>query len=308
MSFSLRQIKYFIATAESGQISQAAAELHVSQSAITTAIKSLEELLDTKLFERQSHGVTLTYEGTQFLQHTNYITTAVDEALRMPSRDKLAVEGKIKLALSYTVAGYFLPAYLTRFNRSFPNVELKLIEADRPSIEEGILDGTYDLAMILTSNVANQEDISIDTLIHSRRRLWLNPNHELFGKPAVSLRDVAEQPYIMLTVDEASNTALRYWNQTPYQPKIVFRTSSVEAVRSMVANGMGVTILSDLVYRPWSLEGRRLEVTNLSDSIPHMDVGFARANKKEKSAASNAFCDFMHMAVSTYQPPVLQQG
>ena len=50
----------------------------------------------------------------------------------------------------------------------------------------------------------------------------------------------------MLTVDEASNTAQRYWNRTPYRPKVIFRNYSVEAVRSMVANGMGVSILSSV--------------------------------------------------------------
>ena len=61
----------------------------------------------------------------------------------------------------------------------------------------------------------------------------------------------------MLTVDEADETSSRYWRPTGFARKPIFTTSSVEAVRSMVAAGMGVTILSDMVYRPWSLEGQR---------------------------------------------------
>jgi DNA-binding transcriptional LysR family regulator len=64
---------------------------------------------------------------------------------------------------------------------------------------------------------------------------------------------VAEEPYIMLTVDEAAQTAMKYWSQSLYRPRVTLRTSSVEAVRSMVAGGEGVAILSDMVYRPWSL-------------------------------------------------------
>jgi DNA-binding transcriptional LysR family regulator len=306
MPLSLRQIRYFIATAEHGQLSQAAMELHVSQSAITTAIKGLEELLGSKLFERQSHGVNLTYEGHQFLQHAKHIMITVEEAMRLPSRDNAAIEGTVKMAVSFTVAGYFLPNYLTRFNRSFPNIELKLVEADRDNIEEGIIDGTYDLAMMLTSNLINQEDILIETLIHSRRRLWVSSEHEFIGRTSLSLQEVASQPYIMLTVDEASNTALRYWNKTPFRPNVIFRTSSVEAVRSMVANDMGVTVLSDMVYRPLSLEGRRLEVLTLSDPIPDMDVGLAWARKTEVSPATSAFCKFMQLALvpsQSYVPP-----
>ena len=296
MSLSLRQIRYFIATAETGQVSRAAIDLHVSQSAITTAIKGLEEMLGTKLFERQSHGVALTYEGNQFLQHAKHIMATVDEALQMSGRANTNIAGRIRLAVSYTVAGYFLPAYLPRFARGFPNIEIRLSETDRARIEEGIIDGTFDLSLILTSNLANQEDISYENLIHSRRRLWTGVNHRFLNRPAVTFQDVASEPYIMLTVDEASNTALRYWNQTPYRPRVIFKTSSVEAVRGMVASGMGVSILSDMVYRPWSLEGRRLEVISLADKIPDMNVGLAWARNTERSPASNAFCEFMHLA------------
>ena len=296
MSLSLRQIRYFIATAETGQVSRAAIDLHVSQSAITTAIKGLEEMLGTKLFERQSHGVALTYEGSQFLQHAKHIMATVDEALQMSGRANTNIAGRIRLAVSYTVAGYFLPAYLPRFARGFPNIEIRLIETDRARIEEGIIDGTFDLSLMLTSNLANQEDISYENLIHSRRRLWTGVNHRFLNRPAVSFQDVAGEPYIMLTVDEASNTALRYWNRTPYRPRVIFKTSSVEAVRGMVASGMGVSILSDMVYRPWSLEGRRLEVISLADKIPDMNVGLAWARNTERSPASNAFCEFMHLA------------
>ncbi|WP_434356050.1 LysR family transcriptional regulator [Parasalinivibrio latis] len=294
---TLRQIRYFIATANSGQVSQAAMDLNVSQSAITTALKTLEEMLDTQLFTRHAHGMVLTYEGNQFLQHALHIMAAVEEAMRIPSRSHEKVIGKIRLAVSYTVAGYFIPPYLVRFQRSFPHVEIQLLEAQREHIEEGLLSGEYDLAIMLTSNLINQEDIAYEVLVSSRRRLWLSTHHPLREKKQISLQDVSEVPYIMLTVDEASNTAQRYWNQTPYQPNVVFRTSSVEAVRSMVANGYGVSILSDMVYRPWSLEGRRVEVLSIDDTVPGMDVGLAWAKKREQDPAEKAFCEFMRLAV-----------
>jgi len=304
MSFSFRQIRYFVATAESGQVSQAAMDLHVSQSAITTAIKGLEGLLGTKLFDRHAHGVVLTYEGHQFLQHAQHISAAVEEAMRLPSRANASIEGTVNLVVSYTVAGYFLAPYLSRFTRSFPNIDVRLKEADREDIEEGMITGTYDLAMILASNLGNQEDILVEVLFRSRRRLWLDSGHRLAREPSVSLQDVSIEPYIMLTVDEASNTALRYWNQTAYRPNVIFRTSSVEAVRSLVANGTGVAILSDMVYRPWSLEGQRVEVTAVTDTIPTMDVGLAWTRNSERSPATNAFCEFMHLAVASSQPHV----
>ena len=302
MEPSLRQIRYFIATANAGQVSRAAMDINVSQSAITTAIKTLEEVIGAALFERHSSGVSLTYEGNLFLDHARHIIESVEEAIRIPRRIREDVKGSINLAVSYTIAGYFLPPFLSRFSRAFPNINVNLSEADRTNIEEGLITGGFDLAVMLTSNIVNHEELSHDTLWKSRRRLWVDAHHKFLKQRSVTMQDIANEPYIMLTVDEASNTAQRYWNLTPYRPKTKFRTSSVEAVRSMVANGMGISILSDMVHRPWSLEGRRVETLEVADKIPTMDVGLAWRNGQDHSTAAKAFVDFMHLGMGSGQP------
>lgn len=292
---SIRQMRYFIAVANAGQVSRAAMELNVSQSAVTTAVKHLEEVVGFALLHRHASGVSLTFEGNIFLDHARRIMAAIDEAVRAPRRLREDVKGMLRLATTYTVSGYFIPPYIERFVRAFPGVDLRLHEASRTVIEDGLVSGTFDLAVMLTSNIHDQEGISYDTLLQSRRRLWLSSQHPLLDRSTVTLSDVANEPYIMLTVDEASNTAQRYWNRTSYRPRTIFRTSSVEAVRSMVANGMGVTILSDMVYRPWSLDGRRVEVVSLADQIPTMDVGLAWASNVEQNTAVTAFREFMQV-------------
>ena len=302
MEPSLRQIRYFIATANAGQVSRAAMDINVSQSAITTAIKSLEEMIGAPLFERHSSGVSLTYEGNLFLDHARHIVESVEEAVRIPRRIRENVKGSINIAVSYTISGYFLPPFLSRFSRAFPNINVNLSEADRTSIEEGLITGGFDLAVMLISNIVNQEELTHDTLWKSRRRLWVDAHHKFLKQRSVTMQDISQEPYIMLTVDEASNTAQRYWNLTPYKPGTVFRTSSVEAVRSMVANGMGISILSDMVHRPWSLEGRRVETIEVGDNIPTMDVGLAWRNAREHCSAAKAFIEFMHLGMGSGQP------
>lgn len=301
MEPSLRQIRYFVAAASAGQVSKAAMEINVSQSVITTAIKSLEETVGSKLFERHSGGVSLTYEGNLFLEHARHIIESVEEAIRIPRRIREDVSGSFNLAVSYTVAGYFLSGYLSRFLRAFPNVEVNLFEADRTNIEESLVTGGFDLAVMLTSNLVNHDELSHDVLVKNRRRLWVHAHHEFVKQPSVSLHDISKEPYIMLTVDEASNTAQRYWNRTPYKPNTIFRTSSVEAVRSMVANGMGVCILSDMVSRPWSLEGRRVEILEVTEKVPTMDVGLVWANSHKQNSATKAFVEFMQLAMGVEQ-------
>lgn len=291
MPLSLRQIRYFVAAADAGQISRAAVELNVSQSAVTAAVKSLEAQLDARLFDRRSVGITLTYEGHQFLQRARNVLNAVNEATRITTRSRDAVQGRLKIAMTYTVAGYFMSPHVARFQRNYPRIELALHERPRAEIEAGLLSGEFDLALLLTSNLANVEEIAAETLIRSRRRLWLASDHPLLKAPQVGLADVATQPYVMLTVDEAAKTAESYWDRTPWRPTVIFRTSSVEAVRSMVSDGMGVTILSDMVYRPWSLEGERIEAVTLADPVPSMDAGIAWPRRTTLSPAANALIE-----------------
>jgi DNA-binding transcriptional LysR family regulator len=295
MALSLRQIRYFIATADAGQVSLAAANLSVSQSAVTAAIKALEGELETRLFERHSNGVTLTYEGHQFMQHAENIIAAVTEAMRALRRSGRDVEGNIRIGLSYTVAGYFLPQILARFTRVFPGITVKMQEIPRDQIEQGIVDDDLDIAVMLVSNLQNRNDIDSEVLIRSRRRLWLCADHPLIKKDSVSLAEIAQEPYVMLAVDEADRTAMRYWAPTPHHPNTIFETSSVEAVRSLVATGIGITILSDMVYRPWSLEGQRIEVRPVTDNVPTMDVGLAWRRGTNMSPPTSAFYEYLNL-------------
>lgn len=298
MALSFRQVRYFLATADAGKISLAAANLNVSQSAITAAIKALEGELEARLFDRHASGVTLTYEGHQFLQHAHNIVAAVSEATRAPRRAGAHVAGEIRVGVTYTVAGYFLPQILARFTRAFPGVTVRMHEIPRQEIEERIVSGALDIAVMLVSNLQNQRDIASDVLIRSRRRLWLCADHPLMERETVSLADVAREPYVMLTVDEANRTALRYWEATAHRPRIIFETSSVEAVRSLVATGMGLTILSDMVYRPWSLEGQRIEVRPVRGSVPTMDVGLAWRRAAVMGEATRAFREYLNRTFS----------
>lgn len=290
MSITVRQMKYFAAAAELGKISAAAVQLNVSQSAVTTAVRELEDLLGQALFQRQAHGVELTAAGRRVLDHCYQALAAIDEAMRLP-REEESVSGRLSVAATYTVLGYFLPHHLQRFQQRYPRIEVSVQEMSRELVEESLLAGRCDMAVLLTSNVINRE-LALETLISSERRLWVPSKHALLQRAEVTLADVAEEPLIMLTVDEAAYSAQRYWNESQHKPRVSLRTSSVEAVRSMVANGQGVAILSDMVYRPWSLEGHRIETINLKDRIPAMNVGLAWRKGTERSPQMSAWRDY----------------
>ena len=304
MTLSLKQVRYFIATADAGQVSQAAIEINVSQSAVTAAIKQLEDDLGVSLFKRLASGMALTAEGARFLQHARNIMAAVNSAARAPLTEDATRSGNIRIGVSYTVAGYFLPRHYTRFIRSYPRINSELHELPRDAIEVGLKDGSLDIAVMLVSNLQDKKHLAHETLLRSRRRLWLPVEHPLLNAEMVSLKDISREPYIMLTVDEASKTASRYWKLTRLKPNTVFKTSSVEAVRSMVADGMGITILSDMVYRPWSLEGQRIEQRSIADDIPTMDVGVAWNRDRPQTPATKSFHKFLSLSFGGAGNPV----
>ena len=297
MTLTLKQMRYFVAAAETGQISHAAMEMNISQSAVTAGIQGLEAQLGVKLLSRGAQGVSVTPEGARFLSRAKAIMAAVEDAERSPLGEETRVQGRLRLGVTYTVAGYFMARHYAAFRRSYPGITLELSEQPRAAIENALVTGGLDMAVMLTSNLANDAELASETLFRSRRRLWLPSDHPLLAHQSVPLADVAAQPYIMLTVDEANRTAGRYWDQFGLHPQTVFSTSSVEAVRSMVAAGMGVTILSDMVYRPWSLEGQRIEQRGLNEPVPSMDVGLTWARARPLSGPAHVFRAFLSLTL-----------
>ncbi|MDW8342842.1 MAG: LysR substrate-binding domain-containing protein [Geminicoccaceae bacterium] len=102
----------------------------------------------------------------------------------------------------------------------------------------------------------------------------------------------------MLALDGAELTARRYWARTPRMPKIVFLTSSLEAVRSTGAAGTGVTILSATVSRPRLLEGLWLDMRDPAEPVPTTDAGLVRRRSVELGAAARALRDVSSRASS----------
>ncbi len=292
---TLRQIRYFIGVAETGKVTAAAAMVGVAASSITEAVAELEAITGVELFRRHPRGLDLTYEGHRLLAHARYILSAVEGAGTAIAAADSELAGRIRLAVSITVIGYFLAPFLARFQRAFPNIDIQIIEAPRPQIEAGLIAGDYDLALMLVSNLENRHLLLSHVIVQSVRRLWLPHQHRLLRQDTITLHDVAREPYIQLTIDDAPHSTGSYWRAHGVVPDIRLRTESVEAVRSLIAHGQGVTILSDMMYRPWSLEGDRIEVREVAASIPTLSTGVAWRGTGELSDAARAFLDHCRM-------------
>ncbi|ATA22510.1 MAG: LysR substrate-binding domain-containing protein [Gibbsiella quercinecans] len=272
---TLRQIRHFIAVAENGSISAAAQTVFVSQSSLTQAIQQLETDIGVRLFDRHAKGMELTHHGHQFLRQSYLILATVDNARRSLQLGTESLTGKLTIGVTSLVAGYFLVELLKRFQSAYPNVTLRVIEDERRYIEHLLVNGEIDIGVLILSNIEDRDALQTEVLMHSPYRLWLPPLHPLLEHESISLADVAKQPLIQLNVDEMDMHAQRIWARAGLKPDIAMKTASTEAVRSLVAAGIGISIQPDMAYRAWSLEGNLIEARKLVDLLEPLDIGLA---------------------------------
>lgn len=289
MSFTLKQAKYFVGVAEHGSFSRAAVELSISQSALTESIKELEGHLGIKLFERRRRGVEVTHNGHVFMRHAKAILAEISQAEISFSGDESDVAGTLNIGVTTLTSGYVLSDLLSRYRRARPEVEVSALEDSPEYLEHLLVGGELDVAVMLIGNLRNPLALHAELLAVSPYRLWLPLGHGLSALETISLEDLANEPQIVLDVDEMQDEAGRLLSSFSSKPRIAFRTRSVEAVRSLVASGAGVSLLPDLVYRPWSLEGDRIESRDVSTRLPVVEVGLVWRRGAKVSSATRTF-------------------
>ncbi|RUM96298.1 LysR family transcriptional regulator [Pseudaminobacter arsenicus] len=295
MAFTIRQLQYFIAVAEQGTVSGAAQALSISQSAITEAVKELEADLGVALFDRHPRGLSITHKGHQFLRHATKILADVTDARRAFSHETDGPPQRLQLGVTSLVAGYVLSDLLARYRRAFPEVEVSAVEDNGDYLEHLLIGGELDVAVMVTSNLRDRMALQAEIIELSAYRLWLPMGHRLASEEIIALEDLQPEPMIMLTIDEIEENTGKILTVLGKRPYVAFRTRSVEAVRSLVATGAGVALLPDLVYRPWSLEGDRIESRDISGSLPVVQVGMVW---RRGSSLPQAARDFIGIAQS----------
>jgi DNA-binding transcriptional LysR family regulator len=273
LAFTLRQLQYFVAVAEKGTVSGAAQAMSISQSSITEAVKDLESDLGVVLFDRHSRGLTITHNGHQFLRHATNILASVSDARRSLDVKEDAMTGRLNLGVTSLVAGYVLSELLRRYRRACPAVDVTAMEDSGSYLEHLLIGGELDIAVMTISNLRDRMALQAEIIETSPYRLWLPIGHPLGTADIISVSDIAREPLIMLTIDEIEENTAKLLSALGAKPHVAFRTRSVEAVRSLVATGAGVALLPDLVYRPWSLEGDRIESRDVSGALPVVQVG-----------------------------------
>ncbi|MBL8328003.1 MAG: LysR family transcriptional regulator [Rubrivivax sp.] len=285
---TLRQFRYFIAVAESGSVAAASRMLAIAQSAVTQALLELEDELGARLFERSSRGMQLTPQGHRFLASARRVIAAVADAARLQAEeDANRLSGTLAIGVTSLVAGYYLSELFSRYRRHCPAVELFLTEDEPRFLEHLLINGEIDVAIMVSNALSDTQALVTETLTRSPNRVWLSSNHPLCAQEELTLADCAGCDQIILEADRIDDLMRNVWLRHQLKPRSILRTTSLEAVRSLVGAGAALAVLPDFLYRPWTLDAEHVEVRALRDALPTVDVGLVwRRGSGQKPAAA----------------------
>ncbi|MFM2399868.1 MAG: hypothetical protein RL341_2025 [Pseudomonadota bacterium] len=247
--------------------------LSIAQSAITKSILELEDTLGIALFERSPRGMTLTPEGHRFLVRARKVIAAVADATHMERTETEALSGTLTIGVTSLVAGYYLSELLRRFRRNCPQVEVQVVEDAPGFLEHLLINGEVDAAIMVSNTLEERQALVAETLVRSPLRVWLAADHPLAAQDDVALAQCAGQKQIVLRADGIDELIRRMWGRYALKPASMLKTTSLEAVRSLVGSGAGIAVLPDFLYRAWTLDAEHVDVRNLREELPTVDIG-----------------------------------
>ncbi|WP_328224286.1 LysR family transcriptional regulator [Streptomyces sp. NBC_00104] len=290
-SFSLRQLEYFVAVADTGSMSAAAVRCHASQASISTAIADLERRLGVQLLiRRRAKGVSLTEAGSRILGRARAMLAQADEITAGAQAEEGRLAGRLKIGCYTALTPFLIPLLVDGFTRLHPAVDLELIEGQQDEMRQALVQGSCDVALLYA--FGDEAGLSCTTLRANRPYVIVAAGHPLAGRESVSLAELADEPLIIYAQPPAQQNADRWFSLAGARPNIRYRTSSIEAVRSMVARGLGFATLIQTWPTDTSIEGLPLASVPLSDPLDHVELVVAHASHVIPTHRARAFLQY----------------
>jgi DNA-binding transcriptional LysR family regulator len=283
---NLHQLRTFATIAAEGSVTRAARLLHTSQPAVSKQLAELEEAVGTPLLDRLPRGVRLTEAGEILVRHAERIFAAERAAEMELAELSGLMRTRLSIGASTTIGGYLLPAAFVPFNVAHPRVKLELTIANTSAIQALVLDDRIDLGF--TEGFVASEQLSGEAFYHDQMVAIASPIHR-FAHTVVGASDLLRVPFIAR--ERGSGTreiieAALLERGVDLEP--LMSLGSTEAIKSAVAAGLGLAIVSRLAVSH-ELEAGRLKVVHIRDLDIRRDFHVVRRKGKRSSPAIKAF-------------------
>lgn len=293
--FSLRQLEYLVAAAHHGGAARAAQALHVSQPSISKAISELENLWGERLFVRlHARGLEVTAAGAARVRQARAVLRQA-ESLLAPRA--VALEGLLRVGCLSTLGPRYLPDILARLRIAHPAIEVQLVEGDTEDLTRQLERGALDLALLYDLGLARS--VRLAPVADLRPYALLPWGHALTRQSRLRLADLAREPLILIGLPHSRDYFLSLFRAAGVSPRIAYESPSMEMVRTLVANGLGVSLLTTRPARDISYDGKRLACRELHGSLQPQSVVLAYpADEDQQPALTQAFAQTVNACFS----------
>ena len=266
MKLSLRVLRYFVTAADHGSVTAAARTLRISQPTISLAIGQIEDELGVELFvRRHARGIALTPAGTQVLREARKLLANADDFMAAASETGAPERGVLQLGCLSYLAPRFLGALLRETAVHHPGIEIEILEGGHDELVEELSSGRIEVA--LTYDLLLTDRLRTRQLLELPPYLLVPARHRLVRRGAVYLREIIEEPCILLDLPISQDYFGSLFGGLGLRPNVRHRSKSVETVRSLVANGLGYTILNQIAKSTATYDGRSVRAIALLDDL-----------------------------------------
>lgn len=242
---NLRQIRQFLAVAQTGSLRKAAEQLHMAQPPLTVSMRRLEDELGGRLFERCSQGMDLTPLGAAILEHARMIDFHAEQVTRTATNVQRGLAGLLKIAFVGSANYLLLPKMLPMFREQYPQVSLKLHEGTTHRILREVENGVLDLG-IVRYPIFEPTTALVKLIEHDLLMAVLSKRHPLAKRKRLRLMDLADQAFIMYSSETGPSLHGRVMGiaqAAGFTPRIVQEARQVQTVVSLVESGVGIALV-----------------------------------------------------------------
>ncbi len=301
MEPTLRQLRYFVALAETQHFGQAALRCHVTQPALSMQIKELETALGGPLVERAHKGALLTPAGREVARRARAILRSVQDLADFARQHAQMLSGPLRLGVIPTIGPYILPAILPRLHAVFPKLQLSVRETQTTVLVRELLAGSLDL-LILALPLEEPETLELP-LFDDVFALALPLDHPLGERNSVAQTDLSGEHLLLLEEGHClRDQALAVGQAAGACELDDFRASSLATVVQMVASGYGCTILPELAVPVEVGDRQGIHVVSFKQPPPVRTVGLAWRRTSPRRGEFVAFGQVVVAALG--KPPI----
>ncbi|HEU5125538.1 MAG TPA: LysR family transcriptional regulator [Verrucomicrobiae bacterium] len=243
-----RQVRMFCVLARTGSFTQAAREVHVTQSGVSHAMKALERDVGCRLLDRLGKKVVLTQAGEQLLHHATKILQEMENARESLAHLGKWGRGRLRLGASTTACQHLIPPVMREFKESFPDHAITIQPGDTNELVNSLLRQRIDLAISLEPS--NEPQLEFHPLFNDELHFIVSPTHPWARAGKADRSAIPRENYILYNKNSVTFRLIeQYFRREEMTLNTVIEMGSMEATKELVKLGIGVSIIAPWIAR-----------------------------------------------------------